>query len=72
MAIGANLAGKAINISKTTLPHAISYPITSNYHVPHGHAVSLTFNKALKFNYFNMDKSLANFSLKKDSLHFLN
>ena len=65
MAIGANLAGKAINISKTTLPHAISYPITSNYHVPHGHAVSLTFNKALKFNYFNMDKSLANFSLKK-------
>ena len=29
MAIAANLAGKAISISKTTAPHAISYPFTS-------------------------------------------
>ena len=26
MAIGANFSGKAINISKTALPHALSYP----------------------------------------------
>ena len=38
----ANLAGKAINISKTTAAHAWSYAITSNYSVPHGHAVWLT------------------------------
>ena len=38
----ANLAGKAINISKTTSAHAWSYAITSHYGVPHGHAVWLT------------------------------
>jgi alcohol dehydrogenase class IV len=37
-----NLAGKAINISKTTAAHAWSYAITSHYNVPHGHAVWLT------------------------------
>lgn len=38
----ANLAGKAINVSKTTAPHAWSYGITSHYGVPHGHAIWLT------------------------------
>lgn len=38
----ANLAGQAINISKTTSAHAWSYAITSHYGVPHGHAVWLT------------------------------
>lgn len=37
-----HLAGKAINISKTTAAHAWSYAITSHYGVPHGHAVWLT------------------------------
>ena len=37
-----NLAGKAINIAKTTAPHAISYSITKRHNVPHGHAVGLT------------------------------
>lgn len=37
-----NLAGKAINISKTTAAHAWSYAITSHHGVPHGHAVWLT------------------------------
>jgi alcohol dehydrogenase class IV len=64
MALGANLAGRAISISKTTLPHAMSYPFTINYGVPHGHAVSLTFNKFLKFNYINMEKNISEFSLK--------
>ncbi|MBT4011906.1 MAG: phosphonoacetaldehyde reductase [Planctomycetaceae bacterium] len=35
-------SGQAINISKTTAPHAISYGITSSYAVPHGRAVALT------------------------------
>ena len=34
------------------------------YGVPHGHAVSLTFNEFLKFNYFNLQKNSANFSLE--------
>ena len=29
MSIASNLAGKAISISKTTAPHALSYPFTS-------------------------------------------
>ena len=46
----ANLAGKAINITKTTAPHAISYVFTSNFNVSHGHAVALTLGKILKHN----------------------
>lgn len=38
----ANLAGKAIDISKTTACHAWSYGFTARYAVPHGHAVWLT------------------------------
>ncbi|WP_101758419.1 phosphonoacetaldehyde reductase [Oceanicoccus sp. KOV_DT_Chl] len=38
----ANFAGKAINISKTTAPHALSYTITSLFGIPHGHAVAMT------------------------------
>jgi alcohol dehydrogenase len=37
-----HLAGKAINIAKTTAAHAISYSFTSYYGIPHGHAVALT------------------------------
>ena len=33
-----NLAGKAINISRTSLNHAISYPITNLYNLEHGYA----------------------------------
>jgi alcohol dehydrogenase class IV len=42
MAIGSHLAGRAIDISKTTAPHALSYAITKRYGVSHGHAVALT------------------------------
>ncbi len=37
----ANYGGRAINISQTTAPHAMSYKLTSMYGVPHGHAVAL-------------------------------
>jgi alcohol dehydrogenase class IV len=42
MAQAAHLAGKAINLTKTTAAHAISYPFTARYGVSHGHAVGLT------------------------------
>lgn len=41
VAFGAHLSGKAINIAKTTAPHAFSYGITKTIGVPHGHAVAL-------------------------------
>lgn len=42
VAIGANLAGRAINITKTTAPHALSYGFTQYEGLPHGHAVALS------------------------------
>jgi len=37
----ANLAGKAINIGKTTAAHAMSYKLTNLFGIAHGHAVAL-------------------------------
>ena len=50
MMMGANLAGQAINIAKTTAPHAMSYKLTSEFKYPHGHAVALTFPYFAKLN----------------------
>ena len=47
---GANLAGQAINISKTTAPHALSYAFTARYGIPHGHAVGLTLGAMFEYN----------------------
>ncbi len=44
------LAGKAINITKTTAPHALSYSFTSFYGLPHGHAVALSLPFFFEFN----------------------
>lgn len=50
MAKAAHLAGKAINITRTTAPHAISYPLTSYFGIPHGQAVAVTIALLLVFN----------------------
>lgn len=41
MCKASNIAGKAINITKTTAPHALSYGFSTFFDLPHGHAVSL-------------------------------
>ena len=48
MCRAAFLSGKAINISKTTAPHAISY--ATRFGLPHAFAVALTLGEILKFN----------------------
>jgi len=65
MCFASNLSGKAISISKTTAPHALSYPFTALFGVSHGHAVSLTLNDFLNFNYKNISQANCNFDLKK-------
>jgi alcohol dehydrogenase class IV len=50
MALAAHLAGQAIDISKTTAAHALSYTFTSEYGVPHGQAVGLTLGPILAYN----------------------
>ncbi len=65
MSIASNLAGKAINISKTTAPHAVSYPFTSLFNISHGHSVGLFFEKFFKFNFSNINKADTPFDLKE-------
>ncbi|MBU1014867.1 phosphonoacetaldehyde reductase, partial [Patescibacteria group bacterium] len=50
MAKAAYLSGRAINIAETTACHAVSYPITSYFGVPHGHATALTLPSMILFN----------------------
>lgn len=50
LSYAAHLAGKAINITKTTAPHAMSYILTSHFQIPHGHAVALTLGATLEYN----------------------
>lgn len=64
MALAAHYAGKAINISKTTAPHAISYPITSYFGVPHGYAVALTLGKFFLIN-SGLDKNTEIFDTRE-------
>lgn len=47
MATGSQLAGEAINRSRTTLPHALSYATTQQIGLPHGHAVAHTLPAVL-------------------------
>ena len=72
MLIAANLAGRAIGITETTAPHALSYGFTAFYNVPHGHAVVLTLLTILKFNYQKIleDKKRYKSSLVKYHLLF--
>jgi alcohol dehydrogenase class IV len=50
MCEAAHLAGKAINISKTTAPHALSYWLTSHYGISHGLAAAIFLGRMLEFN----------------------
>ena len=49
MAEGAYWAGRAINISKTTAPHAYAYHLTQKYGVPHGEAVGIMLSLIAKY-----------------------
>ena len=50
MSRGANFSGKAINITKTTAPHALSYEITRSLGLPHGYAVALLIGRFFEIN----------------------
>ena len=50
MCTASHLAGRAIDISATTAPHALSFHLTTGYSVPHGHAVALTLGPVLEHN----------------------
>ncbi len=56
--LAANYAGRAINITATTAPHAMSYKLTSLYHIPHGHAVALCLPHVWRFMSQHIDRCI--------------
>ncbi len=48
--VGAALAGAAINLSRTTAAHALSYPLTARIGLPHGAAVGVFLPWLLEHN----------------------
>lgn len=53
----ANLAGRAINITQTTAPHAMSYKLTSLYGLPHGHAVAVCLPEVWEYMLAHTDET---------------
>ena len=56
--LAANYGGRAINITATTAAHAMSYKITSLYHLPHGHAVAVCLPEIWVYMVNHMDQCL--------------
>ena len=58
MSISSNYSGKAINLTKTTIPHALSYPITTIYGFDHGHAVATTLEEVFAISFLKAKKNI--------------
>jgi hypothetical protein len=69
MQLAANYSGKAINIAKTNVPHALSYFSSYHYKMLHGLAVSIFFINSIIFLH-NSTKNKKSILLKKFSLLF--
>lgn len=54
----ANLAGRAINITRTTAGHAMCYKLTSLYRIAHGHAVALCVAKIFPYIVTNTERCI--------------
>lgn len=57
LAYGVLCSGLAFSQTKTTICHALSYPLTIHYHVPHGQAVSIFLPIFLIANYTQAENS---------------
>jgi len=53
-----NYSGKAINITATTAAHAMSYKMTSMYHISHGHAVAISMPFLWKYISDHLDRCI--------------
>ena len=58
MLLAANIAGRAINITRTTAGHAMCYKLTSLYKISHGHAAYLCVCKLYPYMIKNIDKCI--------------
>ena len=48
LSLGSTLAGLAINLTKTSICHSISYPLTARFGVPHGLACAFSMKAVMK------------------------
>ena len=48
--LAGHYSGRAIAIAGTTLCHALSYPLTLRYGLPHGHACGVTLGRVIEYN----------------------
>lgn len=55
MMCASNLAGQAINITRTTAAHAMCYKLATLYHIPHGHAVMMCLPEVWEYMETKMD-----------------
>ena len=58
MLLASNYAGKAINITRTSIAHAISYKYTLEHDVPHGLACSFTLPKIHQYTLNNLNDDI--------------
>lgn len=56
--LAANYGGRAINITQTTAPHAMSYKITSLFKLPHGHAVAVCLPEIWEYMIEHLEKCI--------------
>ncbi|WP_118083062.1 iron-containing alcohol dehydrogenase [Streptomyces sp. CC0208] len=49
-------SGRAIAVARTTVCHALSYPMTLRHGIPHGHACGLTLGAVLAYNARTTDR----------------
>ena len=50
MSLASTEAGLAITQTRTTAVHAVSYPLTTFFEIPHGHACALTLPSFIRYN----------------------
>jgi len=72
MLLGAHFSGKAINISPTNICHAISYPLTEIYKIPHGLACGMSLKyfaqKALGIDLSSVLRHLPKFEIDAEKI----
>ena len=71
MLYASTLAGLAISKAKTALAHAISYPLTAHFGVPHGLACSFTLADLIRANFQLLDDTIGSPKLINQTLDFL-
>ena len=55
MSLASCEAGLAITYTRTTAVHAVSYPLTTFFNIPHGHACALTLPSFIRYNGPSLD-----------------